>query len=109
MLGPILMLLGLQHLSALTGSLLLNLEGPFSALIAVGLMREHLGRREIFAAATVSYQPGPDFPVAWEFTLVWSRRRVIAKERVIHSMRRWGLARGSECGAIAKLTQTLPD
>ena len=48
------MLLGLQHLSALTGSLLLNLEGPFSALIAVGLMREHLGRREIFAAATVS-------------------------------------------------------
>ena len=30
MLGPILMLLGLQRLSALTGSLLLNLEGPFT-------------------------------------------------------------------------------
>jgi drug/metabolite transporter (DMT)-like permease len=52
-------------LSALTGSLLLNLEGPFTALIAVGLMREHLGRREMFAAATimvggvlVSLQPG---------------------------------------------------
>jgi drug/metabolite transporter (DMT)-like permease len=65
MLGPILMLFGLQHLSALTGSLLLNLEGPFTALIAVGLMREHLGRRAMFAAATImlggvllSFQPG---------------------------------------------------
>lgn len=65
MLGPILMFLGLQRLSALTGSLLLNLEGPFTGLIAVGLMREHLGRREMFAAATVmlggalvSFQPG---------------------------------------------------
>src|SRR5229473_6689846 len=37
MLGPILMLLGLRSLSALTGSLLLNLEGPFTTLIAVGL------------------------------------------------------------------------
>jgi drug/metabolite transporter (DMT)-like permease len=65
MVGPILMFLGLQRLSALAGSLLLNLEGPFTALIAVGLMREHLGRREMFAAATimlggalVSFQPG---------------------------------------------------
>jgi drug/metabolite transporter (DMT)-like permease len=65
MLGPILMLFGLQRLSAVTGSLLLNLEGPITALIAVGLMREHLGKREICAAATimlggvlVSVQPG---------------------------------------------------
>jgi drug/metabolite transporter (DMT)-like permease len=65
MLGPILMFFGLQRLSALTGSLLLNLEAPFTALIAIGLMREHLGRREMFAAATimlggvlVSFQPG---------------------------------------------------
>jgi drug/metabolite transporter (DMT)-like permease len=63
--GPILMFFGLQRLSALTGSLLLNLEGPFTVLIAIGLMREHLGRREMFAAATimlggllVSRQPG---------------------------------------------------
>jgi drug/metabolite transporter (DMT)-like permease len=63
--GPILMFLGLQRLSALTGSLLLNLEGPFTALIAVGLMREHLGRREMFAAVTIvlggallSFEPG---------------------------------------------------
>jgi drug/metabolite transporter (DMT)-like permease len=53
MLGPILMFLGLQRLSALTGSLLLNLEGPFTAMIAIGLMREHLGRREMLAAATI--------------------------------------------------------
>jgi drug/metabolite transporter (DMT)-like permease len=65
MVGPVLMFFGLQRLSALTGSLLLNLEGPFTGLIAVGLMREHLGRREMFAAATimlggllVSFQPG---------------------------------------------------
>src|SRR5262249_6201526 len=32
MLGPILMFFGLQRLPALTGSLLLNLEGPFTAL-----------------------------------------------------------------------------
>jgi drug/metabolite transporter (DMT)-like permease len=63
--GPILMFLGLQRLSALTGSLLLNLEGPFTALFAVGLLREHLGRRETFAAAAimlggvlVGFQPG---------------------------------------------------
>jgi drug/metabolite transporter (DMT)-like permease len=53
MLGPVLMLVGLQSLSALTGSLLLNLEGPFTVLIVVGMMREHLGKREMFAAATI--------------------------------------------------------
>jgi drug/metabolite transporter (DMT)-like permease len=43
----------------------MNLEGPFTALIAVGLLGEHLGRREQFAAAAtmlggmfVSLQPG---------------------------------------------------
>ena len=63
--GPILMFFGLQRLSALTGSLLLNLEGPFTALIAVGLLREHLGKRELLAAAAimlggvlVGFQPG---------------------------------------------------
>ncbi|HUA36334.1 MAG TPA: DMT family transporter, partial [Candidatus Binataceae bacterium] len=64
-LGPILMFQGLAQLSAVTGSLLLNLEGPFTALIAVGLLREHLGTREKFAAAAimlggalVAFQPG---------------------------------------------------
>lgn len=53
MLGPILMFLGLQRLSALSGSLLLNLEGPFTGLIAIGFMREYLGKREMLGAATV--------------------------------------------------------
>jgi len=65
MLGPVLMLMGLRNLSALAGSLLLNLEAPFTALIATSLMREHLGGREALAAAAVmtgalliSVQPG---------------------------------------------------
>ncbi|HZO80553.1 MAG TPA: DMT family transporter [Candidatus Binataceae bacterium] len=64
-LGPVLMLYGLQRISAFTGSLLLNLEGPFTALIAVGLLGEHLGTREKLAATAimlggmlVSLEPG---------------------------------------------------
>lgn len=59
------MFFGLQRLSALTGSLLLNLEGPFTTLIAVGVLSEHLGKREMFAAAAImlggvliGFQPG---------------------------------------------------
>ncbi|WP_342348168.1 EamA family transporter [uncultured Nitrospira sp.] len=64
-LGPILMLYGLQCLSAVVGSLLLNLEAPLTILLAVTLFREHLGKREagaalfIFAGAGIlSYSPG---------------------------------------------------
>jgi drug/metabolite transporter (DMT)-like permease len=52
-LGPVLMLLGLQRLSSLSTALLLNLEAPFTMLIAVSLMREHLGRRESLAAGAI--------------------------------------------------------
>jgi drug/metabolite transporter (DMT)-like permease len=52
-LGPLLLLFGLKHLSAVTGSLLLNLEAPFTALIAIGLLREHLGKRETIAATSI--------------------------------------------------------
>lgn len=48
--GPVLMLLGLNRVTGLTGSLLLNLEAPFTVLLAVMLFREHLGR---YAAAAV--------------------------------------------------------
>jgi drug/metabolite transporter (DMT)-like permease len=41
-LSPVLMLLGLQRASALSGALLLNLEAPFTVLLAVALFREHL-------------------------------------------------------------------
>ncbi len=64
-LGPLLMLFGLRRISAFTGALLLNLEGPFTALIAVGVFREHLGRREqlgtgaiMLGAMLVGLEPG---------------------------------------------------
>jgi hypothetical protein len=71
MLGPVLMLMGLRNLSALAGSLLLNHEAPCTVLIAIGLLREHLGGREALAAVAVmtgalliSVQPGY-FGVSW--------------------------------------------
>lgn len=64
-LGPLFMLYGLQRISAVVGSLLLNLEAPLTILLAVTLFREHLGKREvgaalfIFAGAGIlSYRPG---------------------------------------------------
>jgi len=65
-LGPILMLFGLAKISALAGSLLLNLEAVFTILIAVFVFREHLGLDSaigsvlvILGAALLGYQPGP--------------------------------------------------
>lgn len=52
-LGPVLMLTGLQHLSAVAGSLLLNLETPFTILLALAIFGEHLGRRETLGAAAI--------------------------------------------------------
>jgi drug/metabolite transporter (DMT)-like permease len=49
-LGPVLMLLGLQRVTAFTGSLLLNLEAPFTVILAVVFFREHLGRYAALAA-----------------------------------------------------------
>ena len=64
-LGPVLMLYGLTSVSGLTGSLLLNMEAPFTMLIAVMIFREHLSRREVVASAVIvtaalvlSYEPG---------------------------------------------------
>ncbi len=51
--GPILMMFGLTRLSAVAGSLLLNLEGIFTILIAVTLFGEHLGIRELAASLLV--------------------------------------------------------
>ncbi len=44
-LAPILMMSGLTTVSGLAGSLLTNLEGAATALIAVAVFREHAGRR----------------------------------------------------------------
>jgi len=51
--GPVLMLFGLARLSGLAGSLLLNLETPFTIALAVLVFGEHLSRREAGAAAIV--------------------------------------------------------
>lgn len=51
--GPLLMLFGLARTSAVTGSLLLNLEAPFTIFVAVGVLGEHLGRREMRAALLI--------------------------------------------------------
>ncbi len=51
--GPVLMLTGLERLSALGTSLLLNLEAPFTIVMALLVFREHLGRRELVGAAAI--------------------------------------------------------
>lgn len=51
--GPLLMLAGLARLTGLSASLLLNLEGPFTVLVALILFREHLGRRGLVASGLV--------------------------------------------------------
>jgi len=53
MVGPVLMLIGLARLSAVAGALLLNLEAPFTILLAVLLFGEHLGGRAGLAALFV--------------------------------------------------------
>ncbi len=64
-LGPILMLYGLERIPAVVGSLLLNLEAPLTILLAVTFFREHMGKREVGAAICIfvgagllSYGPG---------------------------------------------------
>jgi drug/metabolite transporter (DMT)-like permease len=52
-LSPLAMLTGLQRVSGISGSLLLNLEAPFTMLIAGLVFREHLGRRLGLAAALI--------------------------------------------------------
>jgi drug/metabolite transporter (DMT)-like permease len=63
--GPLLLMLGLSRLSAVTGALLLNLEAPFTMALAV-FFGEHVGRRAALAGALVvaasvllGYAPGP--------------------------------------------------
>ncbi len=51
--GPVLMLVGLAQVSGVSGSLLLNLEGPFTVLLALLLFGEHLGVRGLVGAGLV--------------------------------------------------------
>jgi len=52
-LAPPLMLWGLTRVSGLTGSLLLNLEAPFTMALAVAVFGEHLSAKEALAAALI--------------------------------------------------------
>ena len=54
-LAPPLMLWGLTKVSGLTGSLLLNLEAPFTMALAVAVFGEHLSLREGLAAALIVF------------------------------------------------------
>jgi drug/metabolite transporter (DMT)-like permease len=51
--APVLMLVGLERVSGMTGSLLLNLEGPFTLVLALAFFGEHLGRRSLVGSVAV--------------------------------------------------------
>jgi len=51
--APVLLLLGLEQLPAVDASLLLNLEAPFTVLLAVALFGEHLGARSLVATVLI--------------------------------------------------------
>jgi drug/metabolite transporter (DMT)-like permease len=51
--GPVLLMVGLRHATALSASLLLNLEAPLTMLIAVLFFHDHLGRVGILAVAAI--------------------------------------------------------
>jgi drug/metabolite transporter (DMT)-like permease len=50
--GPLLLMLGLSRVSAVTGALLLNLEAPFTMTLAI-FFGEHLGRRAVLAGVLI--------------------------------------------------------
>jgi len=69
-LGPVLMLVGLSHVSGVAGSLLLNLEAPLTMLVAVVAFGEHLGGRGALAAGVI---------VLGGAVLAWSTEGVAAE------------------------------
>jgi drug/metabolite transporter (DMT)-like permease len=51
--APVLLLLGLDRVSGVAGSLLLNLEGPLTIVVGVVLFREHLPRQAMAGALVI--------------------------------------------------------
>lgn len=67
-LGPVLLMWGLTHTSAASASLLLNLEGVFTAVVAWFVFREHFDRRIAFGMALII--AGGVF-LSWSGALGW--------------------------------------
>jgi drug/metabolite transporter (DMT)-like permease len=68
MVGPVFLLYGLRHTQATSGSLLLNLETPATALLAYWFFKENIGRRVavsnmgiVFAGVILTFE-GTTFP-----------------------------------------------
>jgi drug/metabolite transporter (DMT)-like permease len=53
LIGPVLLLMGLQRVSGVVGALLLNLEAPLTMLLAVAFFGEHLGGRALEGALLI--------------------------------------------------------
>lgn len=51
--APVLLLLGLDRVSGVAGSLMLNVEGPLTILLGLALFHEHLSRRALAGAGVV--------------------------------------------------------
>ena len=51
--APVLLLLGLDRVTGITGSLLLNLEGPLTIVVGVALFHEHLPRQALGGALVI--------------------------------------------------------
>jgi drug/metabolite transporter (DMT)-like permease len=75
--APVLMMFGLAHTQSAVASLLLNLEGVLTALIAWFIFREHFDRRiaigmGVITAGSVllSWQGRPDFAGNWGFMAI---------------------------------------
>lgn len=75
--GPVLLLVGLQHMPASGASLLLNMEGVFTALLAWIVFKENVDRRVaagmvaiIAGASTLSFSAQASFGSAWPSSAV---------------------------------------
>ena len=51
--APVLLLLGLERVTGVTGSLLLNLEGPLTIVVGMALFREHLPKQALGGAVVI--------------------------------------------------------
>jgi drug/metabolite transporter (DMT)-like permease len=68
-LGPVLLMYGLSMIHASTGSLLLNLEGVFTASLAWMLFREHYDKRIVFGMISII---AGGIVLTWSNAISWS-------------------------------------